>query len=238
MEAVEKMFNKTNQFINRYFEKQQQSLDPQNLRNFVDLCLVKEKEGYERRDLIKVVIDLFTAGTETTGTSLRWLILYMTSYPDIQRKCQQEVDRIIGEGRIASLSDRVDMPYVDATIHELLRQSNVVPIALPHDVRESTTLNSYKIPRHCLVFVNLYSLHMNENHWENPKEFRPERWIGKDGKIIKKDAFLPFSTGPRIFPAQVNHWLRMSYFYFSVLFYRGLPLGLMTRVNFLLWREL
>ena len=105
-------------------------------------------------------------------------------------------------GRIASLSDRVDMPYVDATIHELLRQSNVVPTALPHDVRESTTLKSYKIPRHCLVFVNLYSLHMNEDHWENPKEFRPERWIGKDGKIIKKDAFLPFSTGPRICPGE------------------------------------
>ena len=198
LETVKTMFNKTNQWANRHFEKQQQFHDPQNMQNYVDLCLVKEKEGYDRKDLIKLVLDLFGAGTETTSTSLRWLILYLIKYPDVQRKCQEEVDRIIGEGRMAALSDRVDMPYVDATIQELLRQSTVAPTALPHDVREDTILKGYKIPRHCLVFVNLYSLHMNEDHWDNPKEFRPERWIGKDGKIVKKDAFLPFSTGPRI----------------------------------------
>ena len=194
----DKMYN----WINIQFERQLKTHDPENLRNFVDLCLVKEKEGYDRKDLVKIVMDLLSAGTETTSCSLRWLILYMIRYPDVQQKCQEEVDRIIGEGRIAALSDRVDMPYVDATIHELLRQANVAPTALPHDVREDTTLNSYKIPKHCLVFANFYSVHMNEDHWENPKEFRPERWIGKDGKIIKKDAFLPFSIGPRICPGE------------------------------------
>ena len=94
------------------------------------------------------------------------------------------------------------MPYLDATIHELLRLANVTPAALPHDVREDTILSSYKIPKHCLVFANFYSVHMNEDHWENPKEFRPGRWIGKDGKIIKKDAFLPFSIGPRVCPGE------------------------------------
>ena len=202
MKTIQIMFNKSNQWINKHFEKQQKSLDAENVRNLVDLCLVKEKEGYDRKDLVKLVLDLFGAGTETTSTSLRWFILYMIKYPEVQRKFQQEVDRIIGDGRMVSLSDRVDMPYVDATIHELLRQANVAPTALPHDVREDVTLKGYKIPRHCLVFVNLYSVHMNEDYWDNPKEFRPERWIGKDGKIIKKDAFLPFSIGPRICPGE------------------------------------
>ena len=149
-------------------------------------------------------MDLFRAGTETTSCSLRWLILYMIRYPDVQKKCQEEVDRLVGESRMIALSDRVDMPYLDATIHELLRLANVTPAALPHDVREDTILSSYKIPKHCLVFANFYSVHMNEDHSENPKEFRPGRWIGKDGKIIKKDAFLPYPLA--LVSARVNHW--------------------------------
>ena len=202
MKKIGRMLDKTYNWINIYFERQLKTLDPENMRNFVDLCLVKETEGYERKDLVNIVMDLFMAGTETTSSSLRWLILYMIRYPDVQHKCQEEVDRIIGEGRIAALSDRADMPYVDATIHEVLRQANVAPTALPHDVKEDTTLNSYKIPKHCLVFANIYSVHMNDDHWDNPKEFRPERWIGKDGQLIKKDAFLPFSIGPRICPGE------------------------------------
>ena len=164
--------------------------------------MVKEKEGYDRKDLVKLVLDLFGAGRDTTSTSLRRFVLYMIKYPEVQRKFQQEVDRITGEERIVALADRVDMLYINATIHELLRQANVAPTALSDDVTGDATLKSYKIPHHCLVFATLYSMHMNEDYWDTPKEFRPEWWIGTDGKVIKRDTFLPFSTVPRICPGE------------------------------------
>ena len=136
---IDNMSEQVNSWINKYFVKYQENFDPQNMRHFIDLCLLKEKEGYARKDLLKVVLDLFSAATDTTSVSLRWFILYLIKYPEIQKKCQEEVDKVIGESRIAAISDRINMPYVDATIHELLRHANVAPLAIPHDVRENTT---------------------------------------------------------------------------------------------------
>jgi Cytochrome P450 len=45
------------------------------------------------------------------------------------------------------------------------------------------------------VIVNLYSAHMAPDVWPDPSEFRPERFLDKDGQIINKDAVIPFSLG-------------------------------------------
>ena len=69
------------------------------------------------------------------------------------------------------------------------------PVAVPHDTREASRLGGYHVPAHTLVFVNLYSVHMNPKYWEKPEEFNPTRWI-EDGMVKHhKEGFLAFSTG-------------------------------------------
>ena len=45
----------------------------------------------------RVILDLFFAGSETTSTTLDWAFLYMAEYPEIQRKCQQEIEEVRAE---------------------------------------------------------------------------------------------------------------------------------------------
>lgn len=52
----------------------------------------------------------------------------MTLYPDIQRKAQEELDRVVGSDRLPTFSDRKNLPYVDALVREAIRWHPVVPL--------------------------------------------------------------------------------------------------------------
>lgn len=61
--------------------------------------------------------------------------------------------------------------------------------------KTDATLQGYLIPKDSIVIANLYSAHIDEKYWDDPETFRPERFLDSDGKIQRKDAFVPFSTG-------------------------------------------
>jgi len=56
-------------------------------------------------DLIISILDLYTAGSETTSSSIRWFILYMAVYPEVQQKVQEELDEKVPKDRLTQLTD-------------------------------------------------------------------------------------------------------------------------------------
>ncbi|KAM7171096.1 steroid 17-alpha-hydroxylase/17,20 lyase isoform 2-T2 [Macrochelys suwanniensis] len=82
--------------------------------------------------LLMTVADIFGAGVETTSTVLKWAVLYLLHYPEVQRKIQEELDQKIGFERHPQLSDRQQLPYLEATISEVLRIRPISPLLLPH----------------------------------------------------------------------------------------------------------
>ena len=52
----------------------------------------------------------------------------MMLYPEVQRKAQTEVDRVIGSDRLPTLADRSSLPYVGALVQEVLRWNPVAPL--------------------------------------------------------------------------------------------------------------
>ena len=73
--------------------------------------------------------------------------------------------------------------------------SQTVPFAAPHAAIEDFELGGYLVPKDSIVILHLHSVHHDPACWEAPEEFRPERWISKDGKLKKFDGFIPFSKG-------------------------------------------
>jgi cytochrome P450 family 2 subfamily J len=84
-----------------------------------------EKES--KISLRNVLADLFIAGSETTSTMLTWAVLFMAKYPEIQNKVQAELDQVCGT-QTPSYTDRTSLPYTEATITEVYRRANIVPI--------------------------------------------------------------------------------------------------------------
>jgi len=73
-------------------------------------------------------VQLLILMTSQTSTTMIWFMLAMIAYPEKQKKCQEELDRVIGSSRMPTFEDQDHLPYVNATVRELLRWRPAFPI--------------------------------------------------------------------------------------------------------------
>ncbi|XP_035658624.1 cytochrome P450 2U1-like [Branchiostoma floridae] len=200
-----KMFQALQEFCREQMEKHRLTFDPNDIRDFIDAFLLekqrapeeKAREHFTDKELQEVLIDLFLAGTETTATTTRWALLYMMLNPDIQEKVHQEIDSVLGQSA-PSYAQRNQLPYTAATLAEVQRMKPVAPLSIPHAASRDTTLNGYNIPQDAMIFINLWSVHMDPQLFPETNTFRPERFLDQDGNFVKHEALVPFGIGHRV----------------------------------------
>ncbi|XP_007106203.1 cytochrome P450 2J2 isoform X1 [Physeter macrocephalus] len=197
-------WEKLKMFVARVIENHKRGWNPAEARDFIDAYLkeIEKHKGsatssFHKENLIYSTLDLFFAGTETTSTTLRWALLYMALYPEIQEKVQAEIDRVLGQSQQPSTAARESMPYTNAVIHEVQRMGNIIPMNVPREVTVDTTLGGYHLPKGTMVLTNLTALHRDPAEWATPDMFNPEHFL-ENGQFKKREAFLPFSVGKRM----------------------------------------
>ena len=90
------------------------------------------------------------------------------------------------------------MPYTEAVIAESMRMASLAPIGTFHRALQDVKFHGYDIPKGTLIVANIHYIHYDTRNWDEPQEFRPERFLSADGKTVKKHAALmPFSIGKR-----------------------------------------
>ncbi|MCQ7614287.1 cytochrome P450, partial [Salmonella enterica] len=196
-------WGKVKMFVSHMIETHQRDWNPAEPRDFIDAFLTemakypdKTTTSFNIENLICTTLDLFLAGAETTSTTLRWALLYMALYPEVQEKVHAEIDRVVGQGKQPSLGDRESMPYTNAVVHEVQRMGNIVPLNVPRKVVTDTTLGGFHLPKGTVVLVNLTGLHRDPKEWATPDMFNPEHFL-ENGQFKKRESFLPFSMGKR-----------------------------------------
>nr|XP_020731161.1 cytochrome P450 2J2-like [Odocoileus virginianus texanus] len=197
-------WEKLKMFVASVIENHRKDWNPAETRDFIDAYLLEiEKHkgnatsSFHDENLIYSTLDLFTAGTETTSTTLRWGLLLMALYPEIQEKVQAEIDRVLGQSEKVSTAARESMPYTNAVIHEVQRFGDIIPMNVPREVTVDTTLNGYHLVKGSMVMTNLTALHRDPEEWANPDMFNPEHFL-ENGQFKKRESFLPFSIGKRM----------------------------------------
>ena len=112
--------------------------------------LINEGEWSDKQ-LIGSLYDLFSAGLETTATTLQMLILYLIHNPEIQAKIHEEIDRVIGRDKVIAMADQARMPYFNACLHELQRIVTILPLNLQHRMTEDGFVNGYALPKGTVI---------------------------------------------------------------------------------------
>ncbi|XP_054857082.1 cytochrome P450 2K6-like [Eublepharis macularius] len=216
---------KLDKFIQDTFIEHLKELDVNDQRSFIDAFLTRQQEEkkqnkinefFHNENLTAVVNDLFGAGTETTSTTLRWALLLMMKYPEIQKKVQEEITKVIGSAE-PRIEHRAKLPYTDAVIHEVQRFANIVPSNVPRATTADVTLGGYSIPKGTHIVPLLYSVLYDESQWEKPYKFYPEHFLDSEGNFVKRDAFMPFSAGRRICAGETLAKMELFLFFASLL---------------------
>ncbi|XP_025062287.1 cytochrome P450 2K6-like isoform X3 [Alligator sinensis] len=209
-------------FIKVVFIERFKKLDKNDQRSFIDAFLVRQQEKsdtnvYFHNDNLKsLVSNLFAAGMETTYTTLRWGILLMMKYPEIQQKVQDEIMTVLGSNP-PRIKHRTKMPYTDAVVHEIQRTANILPLSAPHMTTVDVTLKGYFIAKGTYIIPFLGSVLKDKSQWEKPDTFYPEHFLDSEGKFVKKEAFLPFSAGRRICAGETLAKMELFLFFTSLL---------------------
>ncbi|KAK7394040.1 hypothetical protein QQX98_013171 [Neonectria punicea] len=149
-------------------------------------------------------MSLYTAGADTTVSALSCFFLAMTIFPEVQRKAQEEIDRVIGRDRLPTSADRQNLPYIEATVKEVLRWHPVAPMALPHTSTADDVCEGYFIPKGSMLFANVWHFTHDPEVYGEPMAFKPERFLETETNKSAPDPHMfVFGFGRRICPGRI-----------------------------------
>ncbi|NWI14876.1 CP1A4 protein, partial [Crypturellus soui] len=209
MDLFKDLNRRFSSFVEKIIQEHYSSFDREHIRDITDSLIENCQEKrpgdtssvpLSSEKIMNIVNDLFGAGLDTITSALSWSLMYLALYPDIQKRIQEELDRIIGQERRPRLLDRGSLPYLEAFILEMFRHSSFLPFTIPHCTTKDTVLNGYYVPKDRCVFINQWQVNHDEKLWKDPSAFNPERFLSADGSRVDRtesEKVLIFGLGKR-----------------------------------------
>ncbi|KAK9165855.1 hypothetical protein Scep_001046 [Stephania cephalantha] len=164
------------------------------------LSLQKSEPEYYTEDILKGIISMmFTAGTDTTALTMEWAMSLLLNHPEVMAKAREEIDSKLQRKNILEESDLANLPYLTCIVNEALRLYPPGPLLVPHASSAECTVGGYRVPKGTIVMGNAWAIHRDPRLWEDPTEFRPERFAaGGEGHLGHGGyKFVPFGVGRR-----------------------------------------
>ncbi|XP_072552229.1 cytochrome P450 17A2 [Salminus brasiliensis] len=189
--------------LSKKLEEHKLTCTPGEPRDLLDALLIGKNGSAGEGDItddhvLMTAAEAFGAGVETTSTTLLWTIAFLLHHPQVQERLHAELDEYVGRDRPPALSDRSNLPFLESVLCEVMRIRPVSPILIPHVAMQDTSLGGHDVPKGTRVLVNMWAIHHDPKHWEEPDCFRPDRFLDAQGKKITPPSFLPFGAGPRV----------------------------------------
>ena len=136
------------------------------------------KLSYEDEELIKwTATSMYAAGTDTSATSAVSFLLAMVMNPEVQRRGQEEIDRVVGSDRLPKPSDRPNLPYIENIMKESYRHAPAGPMGIPHVMTEDGICDGYLVPKGAFVMPCIWEMLNNPAVYANPERFDPDRYL-------------------------------------------------------------
>ncbi len=150
-------------------------------------------DRFDAQEMVDQVAIFFLAGHETSASALAWTLYLMAMHPDWQEKLAEEAKAL----DMPKFSTMSQLKLSRDVFREALRLYPPVPMM----VREATCPERFRdrdISQGSQIVVSPWHLHRHERLWDRPDDFDPTRWRTENGKKCQREAYIPFSAGPRV----------------------------------------
>jgi cytochrome P450 len=150
-------------------------------------------QTFSTGEMVDQVAIFFLAGHETSASALAWTLYLMALFPEWQ-------DRVAEEARALENPDFSVMSKLKLS-RDVFREALRLYPPVPMMVREAACPERFRnrdVPKGAQIVLSPWHLHRHERLWDNPDGFDPERWHTENGKKCQREAYMPFSTGPRV----------------------------------------
>lgn len=161
----------------------------------LDNLLIQESEGLiDHRGICEEVDTLTFEGFDTTSTAIIFTLFLLSQHQDVQAKVYEELIIVMKDEM--SLLDYSNLKYLECVIKESLRLYPPVPY-ISRVVTEDTKCGKLILPKHAEISIHIFDIHRDPNHFPNPDEFDPYRFLPENTKTRHPFAYIPFSAGLR-----------------------------------------
>ncbi len=145
-------------------------------------------------EMVDQVAIFFLAGHETSASALSWALYLLASHPQAQ-------DRVAAEaaGMGSDFATVATLRFTRDVFREALRLYPPVPMMV-RETAKPEEMRGQAVPKGSQIVLSPWHLHRHERLWANPDGFDPDRWQTEAGRVSARDAYLPFSAGPRVCP--------------------------------------
>ena len=140
-------------------------------------------------------------GTDTSAHTTQWTMAELVNNPYILGRLRDEIDLVVGKERLIQETDLPNLPYLQAVVKEGLRLHPPAPLLVRMFDTKCVIKDFFKVPEKTTLVVNVYGVMRDPDSWEDPNEFKPERFLTSKQEEEKVLKYLPFAAGRRGCPA-------------------------------------
>jgi len=145
-------------------------------------------------EMVDQVAIFFLAGHETSASALAWAVYLLATHPDVQARVAAEAAAL---GDAPDFSQLSKLRYTRDVFREVLRLYPPVPMMVRQNLHPEA-MRGRRVRPGAQIVLSPWHLHRHERFWTAPDDFDPDRWSREANKPSARDAYLPFSAGPRV----------------------------------------
>ncbi|KAF8410588.1 hypothetical protein HHK36_003120 [Tetracentron sinense] len=159
--------------------------------------LLSEAKTLTEKQLKMLIWETIIEASDTTLVVTEWAMYELAKNPAPQNFLYQEIKKVCGLDKIRE-EHLSQLPYLGAVFHETMRRHSPVPVIPLRYAHEDTQLGGYHIPAGSEIAINLYACNMDKKQWDDPEEWKPERFL--DSKYDPMDLYktMAFGGGKRV----------------------------------------